>query len=264
MRHLDHNLHPVARLHYAWTGWPTEGTAFPPLPPLEAAIAGWQGDGMELKAQDASAARIMLTFRAAPHVAPVLLAQRAKGRLQHAFRTAGASVDFSRKVSVMSLGENLTDTVEQYIRDQLVHADLADPRYRRMLAEAAFEDPSVSLDEPAATHSGRYGYNLHIVLVTADRSRLARAESMLGLRDKTLAAALQAGFAVKMLAVMPDHLHVAVRGWPEQSPQEIGLAIQNTTAEIAGYRLWQDGFYVGTFGAYALDLVRRRAGWRYD
>lgn len=264
MRHLDHNLHPVARLHYAWTGWPTAGTTLAPLPPLEVALAGWQSDGLELKAQDARPERIMLTFRAAPHVAPTLLAQRAKGRLQHAYRTAGVSVDFSRKVSVTSLGENLTDTVEQYIRDQLVHADLADPRYRRMLAEAAFEDPGVSLDEPAETHSGRYGYNLHLVLVTADRSRIARSESMQGLRDKTLAAARAAGFAVKMLAVMPDHLHVAVRGRPELSPQEIGLAIQNTTAEIAGCRLWQEGFYVGTFGAYDLGLVRRRAGWRYD
>lgn len=255
------NIRPAQRLHYAWTGWPTEGTTLPELPPLDDLIAAWKADGFDLKARDAGSDRIMLTFSANAHVAPTILAQRVKGRLQHALRARGAPADFSRKVTVRSLGENISDIVEQYIRDQLKHVELADPRYRQLLATAAFEDHDVTLADPAETASGRYWYNLHVVLVTASRYRIGRPDVVVGLRDRALEAARAAGFVIKALAVMPDHLHVALRGVPETSPVEIGVALQEATAKAAGCRLWQEGFYVGTFSDYGLDPVRQRATW---
>ena len=105
------NLHPVSRLHYAWTGWPTEGTTLPPLPDLDALTAAWRTDGMRLLAHDANTSRIMLTFDAGANIAPTLLAQRVKGRLNNTLRLAGTPASFSRKVSVRTLGENISDVV---------------------------------------------------------------------------------------------------------------------------------------------------------
>ncbi|MFH0909026.1 MAG: transposase [bacterium] len=253
------NLRPVSRLHYAWTGWPTEGTTLPPLSNLDALATAWQTDGFRLLAHDANASRVMLTFESDANVSPSVLAQRVKGRLNNTLRLAGTPASFSRKVSVRTLGENISDIVEDYLRDQLKHIDLVDDRYRQLLAEAALEDPTVSLADPAETDSGRYWNNLHVVLVTADRYRVGRPDVVHGIRDRALAAAREIGLAIRAIAVMPDHLHVALRSSPALSPLEVGIALQNATAKAMGCRLWQYGFYVGTFSEYGLDVVRQRA-----
>jgi REP element-mobilizing transposase RayT len=325
MRYTGHNLRLPHDLHYSWTGWPAADTALPAEPPLgllQTLTPLWRGDGLTLEAYTWQADAIHLTFAAGPELAPVFVAQRAKGRLQHALRQAlsarpvspaaqgrgGLGADeppssaqgrgglapggfpsaqgrgglahggfpsaqgcgglapgglvppepkaqFSRKVSVRAIGHNLNVTVERYIRDQLVGADLADPRYCASLARAAVADADVDLDQSAETNSGRYWYNLHIVLVTANRFRFPGHDQPSALRDRVRVAAHAQGCVLKALAVMPDHLHAAMRGDPERSPAEIGIAVQNATAEVPGCRLWQEAFYVGTFGAYDLAAV---------
>jgi REP element-mobilizing transposase RayT len=259
MLYTSINLRPVHRLHFAWTGWPTEGTTLPPAPTLDTAKQGWETDGLRLIAQDFNPSRVMLTFKAEPRVVPTQIAQRAKGRLQHAWRKSGSPIDFSRKVAIRSLGENITDVVESYIRDQLVDMDLADPRYRLRLAENAFESDRIDLDEPAETNSGRYWYNLHLVLVTCGRYRIGDPDTLEALQDKALRCARDTGLAIKSIALMPDHIHVALRGSPKISPLQIGILLQNATARATGTRLWQDNFYVGTFSEYRLGVVGRRA-----
>lgn len=58
---------------------------------------------------------------------------------------------------------------------------------------------------------------------------------------------------------MPDHVHMALRGNIERSPEEIALVFQNGLARSAGCKVWQDGFYAGTFSQYDLDVIRRIA-----
>lgn len=55
---------------------------------------------------------------------------------------------------------------------------------------------------------------------------------------------------------MPDHVHIALRGNVERSPQEIALAFQNGVAGHMGCRIWEFNYYVGTFGEYTMDAVR--------
>jgi len=69
---------------------------------------------------------VKLTFSTNPRVSPVLLAGRAKGRLDHARRTAGIPVSFSREVAVRSVGDNTRRNVEQYIA--AARRDLLPPR----------------------------------------------------------------------------------------------------------------------------------------
>jgi len=196
-----------------------------------------------------------LVFRTAPTVSPVAFTQRAKGRLQHALRHAGTPVAFSRKTTMRALGENIDQTVINYVRDQLEHADLADPRYRKRLADAAIEDAATDLASPSETASGRYWYNLHIVLVTARRYRVGQELKVGQWADAARSAAGENDCAIRALAVMPDHVHLAVRGSVRLAPVEIGVIFQNALARIAGCRLWQEQFYVGTFGSYSLGSV---------
>jgi REP element-mobilizing transposase RayT len=245
-------------LRYGWMAWPSDA-AFPAEPnaPFWADLATtWQSDGLKLLERRWQPDLVQLLFSSTPDVAPTDLARLAKGRLQHALRQAGQPTEFSRKVAVRAIGENTRATVEAYIRDQLQHCDLADPCYRELLQRQAFTDPAVRLDEPAETHSGRYWYNLHLVLVTDARWRMGEAEAG-RVRTGACAVAAAHGYGLAKLSVMPDHAHLAVRGRPEDSPRIIAETFQVETARQVGMLgFWKATFYVGTFGEYGMGVVR--------
>ena len=166
---------------------------------------------------------------------------------------------FSRKVAFRSLGENTSEIVSQYLRGQVGKEDLADPRYREILRQFTVRRDDVRLEEPTETNSGRYWYNLHIVLVVAGRDRITNPVILSAMRDAAFETTDAEGHRMASFALMPDHVHMAIRGNLEHTPQEIALAFQNSLARAAGCRVWQDGYYVGTFSEYELDAVRRLA-----
>jgi REP element-mobilizing transposase RayT len=260
-QYTAHNLKPAFVLHYDWTGWPTAGTL---LPPQSVAVARetaplWEKDGLRLLEPHATAEMVQLLFSVNPQVSPTFFCMRVKGRLQHALRKSGAPVDFSRKVSFRSLGENTSAVVENYIRGQVGKEDFADPRFRETMRRFTIVCDDVRLAEPSESNSGRYWYDLHLVLVVAGRFRITAPEHLGRIRNAALAAAVEGGHRIAALSVMPDHVHMALRGNIERSPEEIALSFQNGLARAAGCRVWQDGFYVETFSEYDLDVVRRIA-----
>ena len=251
------NNHATHRLHYTWTGWPTDKVVFPPQPTqsfFEALNNALSKDGIHIIGHIWNPSDIQMACRVEPFISPVLFTQRVKGRLQHALRQSGHIVKFSRKVGMRAIGENISDTVIQYIRNQLLHTDLADPRYIETLKEQAMEVPEVILADPSETNSGRYWYNLHLVLVVAGRYRIGTEDFLPQLQASARQAALKHGCTIKALSIMPDHVHVALRGNLEMSPLEIGLAFQNNMASEC--RLWEDQFYIGTFGEYSLRAAK--------
>ena len=189
---------------------------------------------------------------------PVLLAARAKGRLQHAMRTAGVPFDgFSRKVALRSVGDNTTADVEGYIARQVAKERFADSRFAAEIAEFTAGCPEVDLRQPSASLSGRYWYNLHVVLVVAGRDGIADRATLAAIRDGSLRIAAKKGHAVARLSAMPDHLHIALRGNIKDSPQEIALSFQNNLAYLLGQKhIWNHGFYVGTFSEYDFGAIR--------
>jgi len=261
MNYTGHNIRPAHSLRYDWTGWPTEGTALPPRTAdiARATAAAWETDGLHLLELRPLPSMIQIVFSALPRVSPVTFCTRAKGRLQHALRKAGTPADFSRKVAFRSLGENTSSIVEEYIRKQVGKADLADARFRATMKRFTVTCDTVDLATPSASASGRYWYNLHLVLVVAKRFRITHPEKLGHIRDAAFAVAAEAGHRIAALSVMPDHLHAALRGNIEASPQDIALTFQNGLARASGCRVWQDSFYVGTFSEYDMDVIRRCA-----
>lgn len=259
--YLSHNIHPAYSLHYDWTGWPTVGTEFPSGVAEAAAetASAWAGDGLRLLQPHATREKVQLLFSVTPKVSPVFCCMRAKGRLQHALRKKGIPVDFSRKVGCRCLGENTSAIVETYIRKQVSKEGLADPRYARILDQMTLIRKEVDLARPSESSSGRYWYNLHAVLVVANRFRITRPDVLARIRDAVLATAEEDGHKVAAVAVLPDHVHMAIRGDIKDSPEEIALKFQNRLARAVGCRAWQDGFYVGTFSEYGLDVIRKLA-----
>lgn len=260
--YLSHNNHPAYLLRYDWTGWPTEGTNLPSeITEIAAKTASvWEKDGLRLLHPQATREKVQLLFSVTPGVSPTFFCMRVKGRLQHALRKKGMSVDFSRKVGFRCLGENTSTIVEEYIRKQVGKAELADARYAKILESFTVLKDDVDLSVPAESNSGRYWYNLHVVMVVAGRFRITNPFTLGRVRDSAFATADGEGHRVAAVAVMPDHTHLAVRGNIDCSPESIALQFQNKLAKAVGCRAWQDGFYVGTFSEYKLDVIRKLAG----
>lgn len=252
-------VRPAYQLRYGWTGWPTVNTRLPAdLNTVAQDTADlWEADGLRLLELQCSSQQAQLTFSATPEIAPVLAASRIKGRLQHALRKAGQPVQFSRKLSLRSIGENCTDDVEQYIRNQVANAAYADRSFANRLKQFTVADSAVVLSQPTETDSGRYWYNLHVVLVTEDRYERGDEPWLAKIRDQSIAVARKKGHTISCLSVMPDHLHLALRANIECSPQEIALAFQNNLAYALGQiRVWRHTYYAGTFSEYDMQAVR--------
>lgn len=246
----------VHRLTYTWDGWPSKKTSpLPPLPDLTETDRLWQGDGLRRLGVRWTPELAQLSFEAVPGISPILFVSRVKGRLDHALRKVGSPVAWSRKVGFRVLGENTDPVVEGYLRQQQVRADLADPKYRWTLEEFSREFPQVDLEDPAETSSGRYWYNLHLVAVTNGRWRMGREDYLPVLSEAIPAWAAQERAALRAMALMPDHLHLALRGNPSRSPEEIATGLYRALNRAARCRLFSDRIYVGTFSAYSRGRI---------
>lgn len=246
------------QLRYAWTGWPSGGIfRHQPIDLIEKTVPLWEKDGLHPLEYRWTTERVQILFSATPAVAPVLVAARAKGRLDHALRQAHCDVGFSRKVAVRAVGDNTRRDVQAYLERQVSQARFVDPRFAAAMQELTVVDPSVDLSQPLDSARGRYWYNVHLVLVVDHRCPLHDLDVLRGIRDGCLQIAAQQGHAMSRLSVMPEHLHGALRGQVHESPLDLVSAYQNTLAQLVKKgRIWSDGFYVGTFGEYTMQAIR--------
>lgn len=257
------DLRPAYQLRYGWTGWPSQapfpgGLLARVLPDI---APEWEQDGLRVLESSLAPEQIQLTLSTTPQVDPVTLAGRVKGRLQHHCRRRGTPLNFSRKLAVRSLGDPTRAQVEAYFRNQVPKESLADERFRDLLTSCTVVNAQVDLSQPTESNSGRYWYNLHLVLVASGRYRLGEPAALAKIRDTALRICVKKGYAASTLAVLPDHLHLAVRGAIAQSPEEIALSFLNNLAHVLGRRpWWEAGYYAGTFGEYGMAAVRPKGG----
>jgi REP element-mobilizing transposase RayT len=246
----------VYRLQYSWTGWPFNKGDFGETPTHLIARTSplWKKDGLTVLEYRWLPEHVQILFQATPGVAPTFVAARAKGRLDHALRTAGIDMWLSRKTSIRALGDNTRHDVEAYVEHQVDKERFVDPQFEDGLTDLQVVNNEVDLAKPVFSAHGKYWYNLHVVFVTEQRIRLRELQQLRTIRDATLKIAAKKRHAVSRLAVMPDHLHVALRPQIEESPLQVAFAYLNNLGHMVG-RLWQEGYYVGSFGEYSANVV---------
>jgi REP element-mobilizing transposase RayT len=248
-------------LRYTWTGWASTGEIPQPAAMIDSLKPLWENDGLRLLEHHWQGRQLQLAFSTRPDVTPVFAAGRAKGRFQDALRKARCAFSgFSRMLAVRSVGDNTRRQVEEYIAGQVAKEGFIDPRFREQMEEFTVCCPEVDLSQPTETARGRYWYNLHVVLVVAQRHRIVDRQRLAAIRDGCFRIAAKKGHRISTLSVMPDHLHVAIRGNIEHSPAQIALALQNNLAYLLGQTpIWQDSSYCATFGEYDMGAIRVRA-----
>ncbi len=99
-----------------------------------------------------------------PHVAPRLVVQRVKGRLQYLIRSR-VPKPWRRNFAIRSVGRVTREDVEKYVTSQADHHRMADSRVQGQLEQLQIIRPGVDLSRPQRTSHGLFWYNLHVVLV---------------------------------------------------------------------------------------------------
>ena len=114
------------------------------------------------------------------------------------------------------------------------------------------------LELPHRSSHGDFICNLHFVAVHEERFAevnddfLAKTSAML----RRVAAKKQ--HLLSQVGLLVDHVHWTIGCGIAEAPLEIGLAYLNNLAFAHGMRkIYQYGFYVGTFGPYDLGTIRR-------
>jgi REP element-mobilizing transposase RayT len=190
-----------------------------------------------------------------PHVAPLLLVNRVKGRLQYLVRQAQPKA-FQRNYALRSFGSATRAAVEEYVASQLDRHQMADTRIQELFDRFQIVHKEVDLSRPRRTAHAIYWYNLHLVLVHRERWNEVREDVLERLREMIERVCRAKGFLLSRAGVLADHIHLALGCPLEVSPVDIALAFLNNLAYVHGMKaVFQFGAYVGTFGEYHQGAV---------
>jgi REP element-mobilizing transposase RayT len=190
-----------------------------------------------------------------PFIAPLLIVNRVKGRLQYIVRRSGPKA-LQRNYALRSFGSATRDAVERYIAEQLSHHRLADDRAQALLERFQIIDPRVDLSRPRSTSHAVYSYNLHIVLVHQGRWADVREETLGQVRSMIGRVCRSKKYVLSRAGVLPDHVHLALGCPLEVAPGDVALGFLNNLAFVYDMRpVFQFGAYIGTFGEYHRGAV---------
>ena len=223
------------------------------LEPLQAAT---EKDGIRIlqhEFADKLVSQFLVSTR--PDIAPQLIAQRLKGRLQNLLKETAPSA-FQRNYSIRSIGSANRATIAEYLQGQLDHHPSADERVTERLQELQIHNADVDLSQPSQTSHAIYWYNLHLVLVNDGRYREVHAEPLQALHDMIEKASAAKTHGLSRAAILPDHIHLALRCRIDESPESVAVSYLNNLAFALGMKqVFRFGYYVGTFGEYDLGAI---------
>ena len=190
-----------------------------------------------------------------PHVTPLLVVQRVKGRLQYAVRHQWPK-PFRGNYALRSFGKVTREVVERYVASQVEHHSMADTRVAERLARCQIVQEEVDLAQPQRTSQGLFWHNLHLVLVHRDRWMEIREDVLLAVREMIVGASRSKGYLLSRAGILPDHLHLTLGCPIDVAPAYVALGFLNNLAYVHGMRpVFQYGGFVGTFGEYESRAV---------
>ena len=253
------SLKAAFSLRWSWSGWPSE-CLFPELSEHDWHKLSelWEQDGIRLLERKCTSDQWQVTVSTKPNVIPTQIVARLKGRIDHLCRSKGIPFKFSRKVSLRTLGNNTITDVRDYIRSQVVAAQFCDPDFATSLKQfTRIWNGEHAGQVPIEVASGRYWYHLHLVLVVDDRHRIRDLSYLGAIFESCQAIALDRGFMLDSISVLPDHVHLSLRGAIADSPEAIAMAYLNDSCRmLRANELWRPSYYVGSIGAYNMNAVR--------
>lgn len=224
----------------------------------DAVSAATEVDGVRILEQrlvGSNTSQFLLITR--PPVSAAATIRSVKGRLQHIVRSRRPRA-FRRNYSMHSVGSANKEAVERYVASQHEHHPMADERVQQRLRTHGGVDGRVDLSRVRRSAHGEFIYNLHLVLVHQGRDVDVREKSLATTSRTISQIAAKKGHLLSRGSVLADHVHLTMGCDLIESPEDIALGYMNNLAYAHGMKpVYQFGFFVGTFGPYDLNAVRR-------
>jgi hypothetical protein len=201
-----------------------------------------------------------------PHLAPAEIIRSVKGRCQYLLNSACPRA-FRRNYELTSIGAADHATLEAYVGRQSSRHPMADERIQDRVREWQFHDSTINLAATRVSAHGRFIYNLHVVVELEQGGWCIETPVWVARRTMIERMAHKKQWQLSRVGIVVNHLHVLVGCGALDSPLDVGLAFLNNLAYVDGMRPnYRFGFYIGTFGPYEREVIRRsvRAGKRND
>jgi REP element-mobilizing transposase RayT len=231
---------------------PEESTWLAPLKTL------WEADGvraLEYRRSPNGAVQFLLSTQ--PTLAPSEAIRVVKGRLQHFFRTRVPRL-WKRNYRIDSVGETSSQSLQHYVARQPQRHPMADARTQGLFENLQWCDERINLQQVRASGHGQFVYNLHLVLETADHLADVCAERILTTREMIVRVCQKKSWMLSRIGVAHHHLHLLLGCDVAETPSEVALSLLNNIAYAHDMRpVLEHSFYVGTFGRYDRNAIRR-------
>ena len=193
-----------------------------------------------------------------PDVSPSEIVRSVKGRWQYLIRSRHARA-FHRNYHIGSVGDANCQVLNQYIAGQTTKHSMVDPHVRKRLQSVQFHDPTVDLDQIRTSSHGRFIYNLQIVLENAESLHDVRENVLLDSRAMIVRTAAKRRWPLSRIGILSNHFHVLLSANPTESPASVALSLMNNLAFVQEMKpVLRFSYYVGTFGPYDRNAIRRR------
>jgi REP element-mobilizing transposase RayT len=192
-----------------------------------------------------------------PSVVPWAIARSVKGRLQYLLRDTGPRV-FRRNYWLQSVGQANCETLQHYVGRQALRHAMADAAVQQMLESLQYHDASVDLETPQSGPHGRYLVNYHFVFENRERLSDIREDVLKRTRNMIVRAAAKHNHRLARVGLTSNHFHVLLGCGLSEDPLSIGASYLNNIAYAQGMqRMLDPSFFVGTFGPYDRNAIRR-------
>jgi REP element-mobilizing transposase RayT len=230
----------------------------PPIESIAPVTEALESDGIRVLSHRYSEPEMLqLTLSTLPYVSPQTIAQRVKGRLWYAWQSLG-DVSIEKHYALRSYGTQDRETIEAYIAGQAAHHPMATERASNLFRDVNFIDESVHLDKPLSISRSFLWFNLHIVLVHAERWRNVN-ESIIGSTQKMVRCVCKKyGWRLSRCGIVADHMHLSVGANVSDGVQDMVLKFLNNLAFVYDMKpVYMFSAYVATFGEYDQRALRR-------
>jgi REP element-mobilizing transposase RayT len=230
-------------------------------PPMETLSPIWEAleaDGIRvLAARYAEPDMLQMWLSTRPEVSPRRIAERVKGRLWYAWRSSN-DVVIQQHHALRSYGTQERAVIESYIAGQAMHHPMATDRATEMFQELSFVDEQVQLEKPIRIEKSLLWFNMHIVLVHAERWKNVHESSVLQTQRMIRRVCHKYGWRLSRCCIVADHLHLSLGANASNSAEDVVLRLMNNLAYVYGMKpVYQFSAYVATFGEYDQRALRR-------
>lgn len=192
-----------------------------------------------------------------PRISPAEIVRSIKGRWQYLIRDRHPAA-FRRNYRIDSVGAANSDTLDGYIARQNEKHPMADPRVQERLRLLQFHDPAIDLSAVQTGNYGQYVHALQIVIETASGWHEVRQDVLVASREMIIRAAAQKRWRLSRIGLLSNHIHVLLGAGMTDLPESIALSLMNNLAFVQEMRpIFRFGYYVGTFGGYDRQAIRR-------